>query len=195
MLRLDPESLLFSYACQYRGIPGPEHDPLDYPVLWTVGIQTLAADDGTDDIKGGVQVGEASVYLIADVTDIDVFDVLDGISGEFASLGHLLGYERPDLTRAPEPDVLFVSSLRIEPEFRGSRLGHDVLTAILGTVGRSAGAVVLEPVPTDGGPEEGTVEYAVACQALRQYWDDYGFDPAGEKYLVLDELALEVLRK
>lgn len=189
MPRLDPEMLLYSYASEYRGNPGPEHDPEDYPVLWTVGIQALAADD---DPKGNVQVGEASVYLIADVVDIKAFDVLDAISGEFASLGHLLEYVRPDLTNTPEPDVLYVSSLRIEPEFRGSRLGHDVLTAILNTVGRSAGAVVLEPVPI--GPEEGTAEYRAARHALRQYWDAYGFDPAGDKYLVLDELALEVLR-
>lgn len=176
---LDPDLLQFSYSCTYSGIPGPDHEPEDYPMRWEFTITDL--EDGRE-----VRVGEGRFYIVADVAEIDTFDVLDAHSQELSPLGSLLDQDS-DLTVTPEPDLMFLSWLRIEPRFRGQDLGHYVITAILRTVGRSVGRAVLEAAPVlgDDGPEAGTAAHREACAALRKHWRSYGFQPAGEKYLSL----------
>ncbi|MET1087872.1 MAG: hypothetical protein ABWY04_12265 [Arthrobacter sp.] len=79
---------------------------------------------------------------------------------------------------------------RSNPNFRGLKLGHKILKAILGTVGRAAALVILEasPVLTDDGPVDAGPEHA-AAKALRRYWAGYGFQEAASNYLVPDEMA------
>lgn len=88
-------------------------------------------------------------------------------------------------------DLMVLHSLRIEPRFRGNKIGHAVLKAILGTVGRSVSLVVLEaaPVLTDDGLQEGSPEHVAAKAALRRYWADFGFQVAAGDYLALGEMA------
>ncbi len=101
--------------------------------------------------------------------------------------------KRPDLIgdMALGGDLLVLSSLRIAPKFRGNKLGHSILKAILCTVGRSASKVILEaaPVLTKDAPAEGTAEHDAAKVALRQYWESFGFQPAHGDYLVFDDMA------
>lgn len=73
---------------------------------------------------------------------------------------------------------------RGNPNFRGLKLGHKILKAILGTLGRAAALVILEasPVLTDDGPVDGGPEHA-AAKALRRYWADYFQEAAGSNTL------------
>lgn len=75
--------------------------------------------------------------------------------------------------------------------FRGNRIGHSILKAVVNTVGRASTLVVLQaaPVPGDGAPDEGTPEHRAAKAALRRYWADFGFREAAGDYLVLGEMA------
>lgn len=45
MPSLDPDNLTFAYGCVYDGIPGPEHDPEDYSMLWTVSVNAYVGSD------------------------------------------------------------------------------------------------------------------------------------------------------
>jgi GNAT superfamily N-acetyltransferase len=191
---LVPEYLTFDYSCRFRGVPGVHHDPEDYPVSWSVtakGTVWDEDDDGGDGTK--VTVGEAHVYLIPDAGIIDLFLTLDAVNQEVASIGEMLTLKRPDLIEdmVLGGDLLIVSSLWIEPKFRGKKLGYAVLKAILSTVGRSAVQVILQavPVPPPGDPGEGTPEHVLAKDALRRYWEGFGFQPADGDYLVLDDMA------
>jgi hypothetical protein len=38
MTVFDPESLFFEYKLRYRGTPGLEQDPSDYPLRWEVAV-------------------------------------------------------------------------------------------------------------------------------------------------------------
>jgi hypothetical protein len=132
---------------------------------------------------------------VPDAGLIDLFDTLDAVDQELASVAEMLTIERPELM--PEAgmelggDLLVLSSLWIDPKFRGHNLGHSVLKAILGTVGRAAAMVILQasPVLTDDGPEEGSPEHTASKEALRRYWTGFGFLEAAGDYLVLGTMA------
>ena len=194
MADLVPEYLTFDYSCQFRGVPGARHDPEDYPVSWTVTVKGTFWDEEDDGGDGAeVTVGDARLYLVPDAGIIDLFLTLDAVDQELANVGEMLSLKRPDLIEdmALGGDLLIVSSLWIEPKFRGNRLGHAILKAILCTVGRSAVTVILQasPVLADGDPKEGTPEHEAARAALRRYWEGFGFQPASGDYLVLDHMA------
>jgi hypothetical protein len=55
-------------------------------------------------------------------------------------------------------DLLVLSSLRVYPRNRDRLIGHAILKAILGTVGRNTALVVVEATPllADGAPAEGS---------------------------------------
>jgi GNAT superfamily N-acetyltransferase len=97
----------------------------------------------------------------------------------------------PGESRYPRRGTVPLPSLWIDPEFRGHKIGHAVLKAILGTVGRATALVILQasPVLTDGGPEEGSQEYTAVNEALRRYRANFGFQGAAGDYLVLGTLV------
>lgn len=88
-------------------------------------------------------------------------------------------------------DLLILSWLKVVARFRGNKLGHSILKAVLSTIGRSSTKVIIEATPTltDNGPMEGTPEYLAGKAAMRQYWESFGFHPAHGDYLVFDAIA------
>lgn len=197
MTAFDPESLTFRYSCEHRGIPGPGHDPGDYPIDWEVSVDGIIyeTDDEGYDIGDGedVHVGDARVRIIPDAGAIDLLDTMDAVDSEAVGVAEMLLNERPDLIEELESggDLVILSFLWIDPKFRGDKIGHTVLRAILGTVGRAAALVVLQaaPVLNEDGPEEGSKEHKAALAGLRRYWAGFGFEEAAGDYLVLEDLA------
>ncbi|MET3921078.1 hypothetical protein [Arthrobacter sp. UYEF20] len=196
MATLNPDYMTLDYRCQYRGIPSLDHDPSDFPMDWTVSIDGRGWAEGEEDNDGeDVHVGDARFSIVPDAGLIDLFDTLDAVDQELANVAEMLTIERPDLMpnagMGLGGDLLVLSSLWIDPKFRGDKLGHAVLKAILGTVGRATALVILQasPVLTDGGPEEGSAEHSAAKEALRLYWADFGFQEAAGDYLVLGDMA------
>lgn len=196
MTTVDPQYMTLDYSCQYRGIPDLDHDPSDFPMEWKVSIDASVWDEGEeDDDPREVHVGDAQFSIVPDAGMIDLFMTLDAVDQELANVAEMLTIERPDLMPNAGMnlggDLLVLSSLWIDPAFRGQKLGHAILKAILGTVGRATSLVILQaaPVLTDDGPQEGSPEHAAAKAALRRYWMDYGFQDAAGDYLALGEMA------
>ena len=196
MTALDPQYLTFAYSCKYRGIPGTDHDPEDYPMDWSVNVNGLIWDDEDDGDEEEVEVGNAEFYVVPEAGVIELFLTLDAVNQEVANVAEMLTIKRPDLIEEMEDggDLVILSSLWIDPKFRGNKTGHSVLKAILATVGRGAAMVILvaAPVLTHDGPEEGTPEHDAAKAALRRYWIDFGFEEAHCDYLFFNDMA-EVL--
>ncbi|MHA7297716.1 hypothetical protein [Pseudarthrobacter sp. MDT3-1] len=192
MATLDPEYMRCTYSCEYRGIPGTDHGPDDYPMFWKVRMTGRVWDDEGGDGEDA-EVGYADVYLVPDAGLIDLFFTLDAVNQEVANVAEMLTIKRPDLIEDMEigGDLMYLSSLWIDPKFRGNDLGHAALKAIIGTIGRSAALVVLlaAPVLTDNGPEEGTQEHEAAKAALRRYWMDFGFEEADGDYVAFRDMA------
>lgn len=199
MVALDPQYMTFDYRCEYRGIPGTEHDVEDYPMKWSVAVDGTVWEEDEAGIHIGdgeeVHIGDARFAVVPDAGLIDLFDTLDAVDQELANVAEMLTTERPDLMLAAGMelggDLLVLTSLWIDPKYRGHKLGHAVLKAILNTVGRATALVVLEaaPVLTDDGPQEGSPEHTAAKEALRRYWADYGFQVAAGDYLALGDMA------
>ena len=159
-----PEYLSFDYRCQFRGIPGVHHDPDDYPLVWNVSVSGRTWDDADDGGDGTeVRVGEAELYVVPDAGIIDLFLTLDAVNPDVAAVGEMLTINRPDLVKdlALGGDLLILSKLHVAPEFRRNKLGHEILKAVLSSVGRSASKVILEavPAPAENAPAEGTAGY------------------------------------
>lgn len=107
----------------------------------------------------------------------------------------MLTHERPDLMPSMQPGLLYLQSVQVKPEFRGHRVGQTIMEAILATVERGVGRVVLMPAPIlrdeegkwmEGTPKEDTAEHLRVQAALKRYWMDFGFIEATPTYLALD---------
>jgi hypothetical protein len=96
-----PESLTFHYSCEYRGIPGPGHDPSDYPIDWKISVAgaVYEQDDEGYDIGDGedVHIGDARVRIVPDAGAIDLLDTMDAVDSEVMGVAEMLFNERPDL--------------------------------------------------------------------------------------------------
>ncbi|MDQ0864983.1 hypothetical protein [Arthrobacter globiformis] len=139
-----------------------------------------------------MHVGEANFRIIPDAGTIHLLDAMDAVDQEMMLLAEMLFHERPDLMHSAGMDLggdlLLLSSMTVEPKFRGNRIGHTILKAILGTVARNTAMVILEAVPplAEETPEEGSPEHVAATAALRRYWMDFGFEEAAGDYLYLE---------
>lgn len=157
---------------------------IDAPV-WAEGNGDDSEDDRPCPCREGTPDHRPDAGLM------DLFDTLDAVDQQLANVAEMLTFERPDLMPNAGMelggDLMVLSSLWINPRFRGHKLGHAVLKAILGTVGRATSLVVLEaaPILADDGPMEGSPEHTAAKKALQLYWADYGFQVAAGDYLVL----------
>jgi hypothetical protein len=194
--------LRLTYALNYPAKPNPYDRPEVYPQGWR--IKAIIDDDEESnfgdaprDDDGGFLVGEALVYVVPDIDRIDLFDTLDAHSGEtapFAEALHLTGGQPPRSLGATlddiplEGDLVILSSLFVEPLFRGHRAGHEILRGILRTIGRNAAVVMLRAAPVLSGEveEEGSPAHQAASEALARYWAAAGFRPLWRDYMVLD---------
>lgn len=163
-------------------------------MVWTVKVRGTVWDDEDDSGDGKeVTVGKAQLYVVPDAGIIDLFLTMDAVNQKMANIAEMLTIKRPDLLKemALGGDLLVLSSLEIEPKFRGNKLGHAVLKAILGAVGRSTALVIVEAAPllNKAAPEQGTPEHDAAKAALRLYWESFGFQSAYGDYLMLDAMA------
>jgi NAD(P)-dependent dehydrogenase (short-subunit alcohol dehydrogenase family) len=186
MTVIDPESLFFEYKLRYRGTPGLEHDPVDYPLRWEVAVSFPFPTPGGDEER---QLGSAVVQVVPKAGMINLFLTTGTADQEMAKAVEMLTTDRPDLIREylqDGGDLMIVSSLEIFPEYRGGRTGYSVLNAIVETVGRSVNLVVVHAAPADGAgsPPADSAEYEEAKAALRAYWKDFGFEDATGDYLV-----------
>lgn len=186
MTVIDPESLFFEYKLRYRGTPGLEHDPGDYPLRWEVAVSCPLPTPGGGEER---QLGSAVVQVVPKAGMINLFLTTGKADQEMAKAVEMLTMDRPDLIREhlqDGGDLMVVSSLEIFPEYRGGRTGHSVLNAIIETVGRSVNLVVVHAAPADGegSPPADSPEYEEAKSALRAYWQDFGFEDATGDYLV-----------
>ena len=186
MTVIDPESLLFEYKLRYRGTPGLEHDPVDYPLRWEVAVSCPIPTPGGDEER---QLGSAVVQVVPKAGMINLVLTTGTADQEMTKAVEMLTTDRPDLIREylqDGGDLMIVSSLEIFPEYRGGRTGYSVLNAIVETVGRSVNLVVVHAAPADGAgsPPADSAEYEEAKSALRAYWKDFGFEEATRDYLV-----------
>ncbi|MFC9352876.1 hypothetical protein [Arthrobacter sp. NPDC057013] len=191
MPALDPEYLTFHYNCEYRGVPGPDHDPSDFPMDWTVSVTGTDWSDDEDGDGEDVHVGGAFVRIVPGAGDIDLLYTMDAVDSEMMGVAEMLVNDKPLLLESSMRlggDLLVLSSMTVEPRFRGSRTGHAMLRAILDTVGRNTALVILEAAPLldDDAPLEGSPEHAAARKKLRRYWMDFGFREAAGDYLYFE---------
>lgn len=207
MTVIDPELLTFEYKLRYRGVPGMEHVPRDYPMRWDVTVtaasgtagsaaeaEDSAPDDGTAEGEE-LPVGNAVVHVVPKAGTINLFATTGNADPEMARIAEMLTAERPDLVAEylqDGGDLMIVSALEILPEYRGGRMGYTVLHAIVETVGRSVDLVVVHAAPAagDGSPPEGSAEYEEAKAALKAYWQDFGFEEAAGEYLAFAKKRL-----
>ena len=195
MTVIDPELLTFEYKLRYRGVPGMEHVPRDYPMRWEVAVSTASGTAGSAAEGEDVPVGNAVVHVVPKAGTINLFVTTDGADPEMARIAEMLTAERPDLVTEylqDGGDLMIVSTLEILPEYRGGRMGYTVLHAIVETVGRSVSLVVVHAAPPadDGSPPEGSAEYEEAKAALKAYWQDFGFEEAAGEYLAFAKKRL-----
>lgn len=187
MSTTNPMSLEFSYSLEYRGIPHPEHDPEDYPLRWRVTATVDSDPDGDGDPEMR-HAADAVAYLIPAAGEIDLFDTLDAVSQELANMAEHLTIRRPDIVdqlESDRTDLLYLSSVEVDEDLRGHKLGYQVFNAIMETVGRSADLTILlaAPILSDITPEEGTPAHAAEVTALRRYWEVVGFYDIGGGYM------------
>lgn len=206
MTVIDPELLIFEYRLRYRGVPGMEHVPRDYPMRWEITVTTAATAGSAAEAEDSGQeegaaeeeelpVGAAVVQVVPKAGMINLFVTTDGADPEMARIAEMLTAERPDLVNEylqDGGDLMVVSTLEILPEYRGGRMGYTVLHAIVETVGRSVDLVVVHAVPAagDGSPPKGSAEYEEAKATLKAYWQDFGFEEAAGEYLAFAKKRL-----
>ena len=183
----DPMSLEFTYSLDYRGVPHPEHDRGDYPLRWRVTATVDADPDGDGDPEMR-HAADATAYLVPDAGDIDLFGTLDAVNQELANMAEYLAFRRPDLLiqlNGDRSDLLYLSSLEVDEDLRGKKIGYAVFNAIMETVARSADLAILLPAPilSDATPEPGTPAHDAEVAALRRYWEGVGFYDIGGGYL------------
>jgi hypothetical protein len=120
MPALDPETLAFRYTCEYRGIPGREHDPSDFPIDWTVSVSAAGSiDEGSAD--QAVHVGDAFFRIVPDAGTIDLPGPTGAVDPEMLSIAQMLAHDRPGVMASGMDlggDLLVLTSLRVDPRYR-----------------------------------------------------------------------------
>ena len=143
---------------------------------WSVSVTgTEWADDDDESDGEDVHDGGAFVRIVPDAGGLDLLYTMDAVDSEMMGVAEMLAHERQDLTASSLKrggDLLVLSSMTVEPRFRGNRTGHARLRAILGTVGRNTALVILEAAPLlgDDAPLEGSRKHLAAKKKLRRYW-------------------------
>jgi GNAT superfamily N-acetyltransferase len=197
VITVDPEYLWLTYGMSYRGRPDAAAHPEDYPMTWRVDIgATVFADEDSD--GEDMKVGHATVRIIPEAGCIDLFDTLDAVDQEMADFAEFLQFRHPEMLHelsAFGGDLMILSSLEITPEFRGRKLGHAALEAILAAIGRNCLMIILRASPfLDDDAEEPAADSPVRA-ALERYWGSFGFEPAGDGYMVCRVAGGEVDRE
>jgi GNAT superfamily N-acetyltransferase len=186
MSTIDPADLEISYSLEYRGVPHPDHDPEDYPLCWRVTATVDGA--GPDEDPKMRHAADAIAYLIPDAGEIDLLDTMDAVSQELMGMAEHLHHHRPDLLvqlGGERTDLLYLSSLEVDKDLRGRKIGYAVFNAIMETVARSAELAILSasPILDDSTPAEGTPAHQAEVAALRRYWEGIGFYDIGGGYM------------
>jgi hypothetical protein len=193
------EWMRLTYALDYPARPDSWQRPEDYPQSWGVrayvDADIIEADDDTlaADAQGRVTVAEAHVYVIPEVGDVNLFETLDAHSAELAQFAEAFmaaGSDPSQLSIEGEPvlegDLMIVSWMSVQPQFRGHRAGHQVLKAILGAIGRGTAVTVLHAAPgLNDDTDEGSLKHRRECRALAKYWGEVGFRPLHHNFMVL----------
>lgn len=196
-----------TYALDYPARPDSWQRPEDYPQSWNVSAyidaDILEHDGHTSeaDAHGRVTVAEASIHVIPEIGNVDLFETLDAHSGElsrFAEAFIAAGSGPHQLSIKGEPvfegDLMIVSWVSVQPRFRGHRAGHQMLKAILEAIGRGTAVTVLHAAPgLQDGEEEGSFKHRLECRGLAKYWSELGFRPLHGNIMVLtydDMLAM-----
>ena len=188
-----------AYALDYPARPDSWERPEDYPQSWSVRAyieaDILETDDDTFDVdaQGQITVAEAHVYVIPDVGDINFFDTLDAHSAELARFAEafiVAGSEPGRLSIGGEPvldgDLMIVTWVCVQPQFRGHRAGHQVLKAIYDTIGRGSVVTVLQAAPgLKDGTKEGSAKHRMECRGLAKYWSELGFSSLDGNIMVM----------
>ena len=187
MIEVEPRYLTIKYRMEYLGQPDPVGHPASYPMNWKVSV---AADVFEDEYSDGqeMEVGGAYLRIIPSAGDINLFMTMDAVDQEVTEFAEFLDFKRPDLMYGLKSfggDLMILSTLRIKPEFRGQKLGHAILEAILSTIGRNCPLVILRASPMLESGEDEPPADSPAKTALRRYWEEFGFDHVGDDYMVL----------
>lgn len=195
----DLEWMRLTYTLDYAARPNSWERPGDYPQAWDVRayldteIMESEHDRITADDQGRVPVADAKVYVIPDVGAIHLWETLDAHSADLALFGEafMAAGSRPGRLTVNgeaffEGDLMIVSWIGVKPRFRGHRVGHQVLKAILHAVGRGTVLVALQAAPgLREGLEEGSAEHAREAAALGRYWSELGFRQLHEQVMIL----------
>ncbi|MCC3292419.1 hypothetical protein [Arthrobacter sp. zg-Y1110] len=130
----------------------------------------------------GRRVAHAVIHLLPEASraPMEVFDVPE--LQDFADLylrtpvETLVEYQEG----AWDNNLIIVSSLNIEPSFRGRNLSYTVMDSIRSVMGRAGSLVAINaaPVVRGTGPDADAA-YARGRAALRAHWERYGFGHVG----------------
>jgi GNAT superfamily N-acetyltransferase len=175
MIAVEPGDLTYEYRLRYRGVPSPLQEFKNHPLRWEVNV-ALTPDRGTPTPT----VASATAYLVPDAGLIDLAAALELAAENLDEIQVVLSAQ-PDLMRdlgmyADGGDLMVVTALTVERDYRGQALGHHVVNALLETVGRAVRLTVLKATLGLGAEETlGAREDTDPVDSQRTYWENFGF--------------------
>ncbi len=193
---------LYPYLTLAARIPVVVQEPDDVATKIDGEIQLRLDYDGTETLAGKFRAYFVSLSG-AHEYGFPLFDVLDADAHTAEYCAILGDPDEKDISQSWSPlaqelsdeafglNLLIVDQVKIEPQFRGKRLGLFAVRRLIETLGDSVGLVVIKPFPLqycgcedpDWIPPHGVTDKRAAIAAARAklgaYWGAMGFREVG----------------
>lgn len=187
-ITVDPNDVQIRYSS--RGVlPGAEDGAFENTVTpWWAELNLVDHSDDHVEQPTVTSIGSIRGFLVDLDSDTSAYDALDELEADLEVVGAAL-FRDDGIIRRTEmlpSHVIIIDRVRIDPRYRGQRLGPRAVAAAIRFFGQGRIAVAALIAQPDGWHEMTSRTLRDSQQKIRRAWEGIGFLPFDGRVLWMD---------